>query len=351
MAGQPEFQCEEALLQEVQPTIRGIVQRKLRASLNPADRQQRNQDALELVGDIQVALLEKLRQTQAGDIPHGIADLRKYTAVVCYHACTEFYRERYPVWTRLKNSLRYFLTHIPEYAVWKDDNGEMVGGFTRWHHERLAPVDEAQVTRLCAAPQSLQMGAWLSKPVEQLRREDWQQFLTALFKALGAPLVLDDLVTLVTALFGMPEENVAPPPPSPPEPGSQAAIRETLRRLWQAILQLRPRQRIAYLLNPPGGEIDVFPWHGIASISDIGQSLALTAEQYERLWTALPLDETVHRQAKALRTPEEKFALVWKFLPLEDMLIAQLLNANRQQVINLRRVARDRLQQQLHAFR
>jgi hypothetical protein len=61
-AGQPEFQCEEALLQEVQPTIRGIVQRKLRVSLHPADRQQRNQDALELVGDIQVALLEKLRQ-------------------------------------------------------------------------------------------------------------------------------------------------------------------------------------------------------------------------------------------------------------------------------------------------
>jgi hypothetical protein len=327
------------------------VQRKLRVSLNPADRQQRNQDALELVGDIQVALLEKLRQMQAGDTPYGIADWRKYTAVVCYHACAEYYQKRYPRRTGLKNSLRYFLTHVSEYAVWEDTNGELVGGFARWRHECLAPVNEAQVTLLCTAPHSLQMGALLTKPIEQLRREDWQRLLTALFNALRAPLTLDDLVALVTALFGMPDENaVPPPPPPPPGPGNQTAMRETLRRLWQAIVQLRARQRIAYLLNPSGGEIDIFPWHGIASISEIGQSLALTAEQYERLWTALPLDETVH-QGQAQRTPEEKFALLWKFLPLEDTLIAQLLDANRQQVINLRRVARDRLQQQLHVFR
>ena len=211
-AGQPESQCEEALLQEVQPTIRGIVQRKLRVSLNPANRQQRNQEALELVADIQVALLEKLKQMQAGDTPHRITDWRKYTAVVSYNACTDFHRDRGPVWTSLKNSLRYFLTHIPEYAVWKDTNGELVGGFAYWHHECLAPVDEAQVTRLCTAPHSLQMGAWLTKPIKQLRREDWQRFLTALFKALRAPLTLDDLVTLVMALFGMPDENAAPPP-------------------------------------------------------------------------------------------------------------------------------------------
>ena len=139
MAGQPEFQCAEALFQEVQPTIRGIVRRKLRASLNPADRQPRNQDALELVGDIQVALLEKLRQMQAGDASHGIADFQKYTAVVCYHACAEYYQKRYPRWTGLKNSLRYFLTHVPEYAVWDDDNGELVGGFGHWRYEASCP--------------------------------------------------------------------------------------------------------------------------------------------------------------------------------------------------------------------
>jgi hypothetical protein len=52
-----------------------------------------------------------------------------------------------------------------------------------------------------------------------------------------------------------------------------------------------------------------------------------------------------------MRTPKEQFALLWTFLPLEDSLIAEVLHATRQQVINLRRVARDRLQQQLRAFR
>jgi hypothetical protein len=352
MAGQPESQCEEALLQEVQPTILGIVRRKLRASLNPDDGQKQNQDALQLVGDIQKALLEKLRQIQAGEAPDEIADLRKYTAVVCYHACAEYYQREYPGWTARKNSLRYFLTHVPEYAVWEDDTGDLVGGFGHWGHERLAPVAEAQVRLLCTTPQLLQMDALLTKPIGHLRREDWQRLLTALFKELGAPLTLDDLVALVTALFGLSDENVTPPPPlSPPGPESQTEMRETLRWLWRAIVQLQPRQRIAYLLNPSGGELDVFPWHGIASISDIGKSLALTAEQYERLWASLPLDESIHHQVQVLRTPEEKFALLWKFLPLEDTLIAQVLHANRQQVINLRRVARDRLQQQLHAFR
>jgi hypothetical protein len=350
MAGQPEFQCEEALLQEVQSTIRGIVRRKLRASLNPADRQQRNQDALELVGDIQVTLLEKLRQMQAGDTPHEIADLRRYTAVVCYHACAEYYQKKYPRWTGLKNRLRYFLTHTPEYAVWEDNNGALVGGFASWRHARLAPMGEAQVTLLCATPQSLQMGTVLTKPIEHLGREHWQRLLTALFKALGAPLTIEDLVALITALFGMPDENGPPPPPPLPPPRDQSEMRETLRQLWRAIVQLPPRQRMAYLLNPSGGEIDIFPWHGIASISEIGESLALTAEQYERLWAALPLDETVP-QGQVMRTPKEQFALLWTFLPLEDSLIAEVLHATRQQVINLRRVARDRLQQQLRAFR
>ena len=204
---------------------------------------------------------------------------------------------------------------------------------------------------LCTAPQSLQMGALLAKSIEHLRREDWQRLLTALFKALGAPLTIDNLVALITALFGMPDENVPPPPPLPPPSGDQIAMRETLQRLWQAIMQLPPRQRMAYLLNPSGGEIDIFPWHGIASISEIGKSLAFTVEQYERLWAALRLDEAVHQQVQILRTPEKKFALLWKCLPLEDSLIAQMLPATRQQVINLRRVARDRLQQQLCAFR
>ena len=95
-------------------------------------------------------------------------------------------------------------------------------------------------------------------------------------------------------------------------------MRETLQRLWQAIMQLPPRQRMAYLLNPSGGEIDIFPWHGIASISEIGKSLAFTVEQYERLWAALRMDEAVHQQVQILRTPEENFALLWKCLPLED---------------------------------
>ena len=57
MAGQPAPQYAQALLQEVEPILRSIVRHKLHVSLDPTDSQQENQDALELLGDIQVELL------------------------------------------------------------------------------------------------------------------------------------------------------------------------------------------------------------------------------------------------------------------------------------------------------
>ena len=65
-----------------------------------------------------------------------------------------------------------------------------------------------------------------------------------------------------------------------PEPDDWVETRDLLPQLWQIILQLRPRERCAYLLNPTG-EVGVFPWHGIASIRAIGATLHLTDKQYD----------------------------------------------------------------------
>jgi hypothetical protein len=47
--------------------------------------------------------------------------------------------------------------------------------------------------------------------------------------------------------------------------------------------------------------------------------------------------------AETLEFSAESFAALWKSLPLEDLAIADLLGVTRQQVINLRKSARERL--------
>lgn len=103
--------------------------------------------------------------------------------------------------------------------------------------------------------------------------------------------------------------------------------RHQLQRIWAEIKELPPRQRAALLLNlrDEGGR-------GIVD-----------------LWIIIGIT-TPEAMAQALSMETEQFAQVWKDLPLDDNQIAQLLGLTRQQVINLRKSARERLGRRSKAF-
>jgi hypothetical protein len=128
------------------------------------------------------------------------------------------------------------------------------------------------------------------------------------------------------------------------------AILEVLRLLWKEIIQLTPRQRLALLLNPPGGEVEVFHLNGIATIPEIAAALQITNEQFELIWRELPMGSEDRRIVQSLGTCDEKFAFLWNHLPLPDAMIAKFLNVNRQDVINLRMLARRRLRSKCKHF-
>jgi hypothetical protein len=342
MAGQPEVQQTDALVQEVEPVVRGIIRRKLRITLDPADGRRENQNGLELFGDVWVKLLQEVRTD-------SIRNVRSYAAVITYHACSEYFRDKYPARSSLKNRVHYFLTHHPEYAVWESDTGDPVGGFARWQKEKIEPAPSEKLSGL--AP-----GA-LAKPVERMEPRDWDALFDSVFQTLGAPAALDELVNAIAPLVGSVDQLEAETkqeedggrdviintPGSDPLPDEKLWIRLQLQRLWIEILQLLPRQRMAYLLNPTEGEIAVFPANGIASIVDIGRSIAISGEQFALLSKELALPGG--------STHDEKFAMLWNKLPLNDKLIGKLLAATPQQVINLRKVARERLGRQMKNFR
>ena len=59
---------------------------------------------------------------------------------------------------------------------------------------------------------------------------------------------------------------------------------------------------------------------------------------------------TIREIAQALAMPAEQLAAVWGDLPLADTTIAQSLGVTRQQVINLRKAARERLARRTGAW-
>lgn len=114
-----------------------------------------------------------------------------------------------------------------------------------------------------------------------------------------------------------------------PAPDAATALerRSHLERLWGEIRQLSPQQAAALILNLRDGEgrgaVALLPLTGVATMRDI---------------------------ARTLEMPAERFAEIWNRLPLEDSAIAESLGVSRQQVINLRKSARERLARRMRKY-
>jgi hypothetical protein len=107
----------------------------------------------------------------------------------------------------------------------------------------------------------------------------------------------------------------------------QVEKRIFLQRLWEEVRELPLAQRVALLLNlreaDGRGCLALFPATGVATLRQIAEALEISAERLAELWLQLPLD---------------------------DATIAGLLDLTRQQVINLRKSARERLARRLKGF-
>ena len=97
-------------------------------------------------------------------------------------------------------------------------------------------------------------------------------------------------------------------------------LQRWLTELWAQIRELPRAQRVALLMNLRAGDtmpaLSLLPLTGMAGIREIAETLEIAPQEFARLWNLLPLD---------------------------DLAIAALLGVTRQQVINLRKSARERL--------
>lgn len=327
---EPEEAAELARLndEQIEPTIRRGLGYKLR--FHSPQGISNHLEFEEIYNDIQLRLLKRLRALKQDPAQNQIANLRGYVARVTRNTCDEYLRQRYPLRRSLRDKVRrHLLTHT-EFALWEDTDDNWLAGLAGWQntngemkgaggdlHERLKIV-------------------WQTIDVQRLQLHD---LLTTIFGVARAPLDLDRLTELIAGFWGVEDRPAEPLEPythvsldeqlaADVNPATITERRQWLQLLWREICQLPRRQRVALLLNlrNPNGinVITLLPATGIATFEQIAQTLEISAVEFEQLWTKLPLD---------------------------DLYLAEYLGGTRQQVINLRKTARERLQKRMSGLR
>jgi hypothetical protein len=316
---QVEASLSELICQHKETTIKEIVRTKLRVSLSPSDPSHSNQEALELITDVQATLLSTLRDLKRNSLSKPISDFRGYVATVTFNACHQLLRRKYPKRFRLKNQLRYLLTHERRFALWESEK-DWVCGLAEWLGSKRSAAAAMHLQQLRSDPRDFG-----SATLSNRHRQVWADLLSKVFHTLNGPVLLDELVSFMSDLLHIKEDsfvlhdentNSTSRADSLVHLESQAQIME----LWKEICALPLRHRSALLLN----------------LRDRSGTDALELFQITRV-------ATIRDIAAVLDFGPEKFAEVWNELPWDDLRIAKHLSLTRQQVINLRQSARARL--------
>ena len=313
-------------------TIRAIVARTLCGPSNSARTYALEAD--DVRNDVVVHILGRLRKLKTDRAQTPILNFPAYVASIAYRTCYTHLRRLYPQRARLKNRLRYALTYDPDLSIGQDALGIWRCSLTAW--DAGAPEkDDNTFQEFRSQPGPFARAAIPDFTDQQLGLADAVKML---LERVGQPVDLDVLVDAIGGVLGVDDRqpiwattedlDAALDAADPHEPISQTLMhREFLARLWTEVCGLPINQRIAILLNLRDDDgrsaLPMLPLTGIATIRHIAETLEMPALELAALWPELPLD---------------------------DAKIADRLGLKRQQVINLRKSARERLGRRMSRY-
>jgi hypothetical protein len=315
------------LSEHVEHIIKRITRSRLRSYSDAQDEGDVRHNAI-------VDVIARLRALRNFPEAESIDNFGGYVTRIADNCCKEWLRSKYPERWGLKNRLRYLLGHRSKFDIWQNDRQEWICGLTEWQRtpQRTCLENKLRDTREFA---------WPSRSNESRQGRKMEKLVSAFLTWRGNAIPLEDLLEVVAHELGISlsritasriEEdeavNIVNLLPDPrPGAASILEVRAGLEKLWTEIESLPPRQRVALLLNLRDAQGDdaliLFSSIGVASMRKIAESVQM---------------------------PIEEFATLWNGLPLDDSRIAGLLGATRQQVINLRKSARERLTRRMAGY-
>ena len=335
------------------PTIRSMVRVKLGFRGNRSIAGYTAQEAEELCSEAVLNVLRWLRKLKSNDEAQEVRNFQGLVAVIAYRVCSEYMRQVDPDRASLVKKIRYHLTSNPAFEVWQNDDKEWICGFAKWRSdaetgsaagsiEVAGSIGRDRAASNNNAERGDAFGSFRQElsPQAEAGIKGVPDLLTAVFDWARAPMLLHELMDIAVRWWRT-KEGRATAGPEPgfesrplecvADPGTDIAGRlegrQHLRLAWDEIMKLPERQRAALLLNlrDPGGDgaIALFPFLGIVSFEEIARALSMSPDDLIDIWDSLPLS---------------------------DMDIAARLGATRQNVVNLRRSARERLQRRLRGL-
>jgi RNA polymerase sigma factor (sigma-70 family) len=286
-----------ALLAQVQERVREILGAYVRAGW-PAARE----DVDEMVSVVTLRLLRKLRAAASVE-EESLQNLEAYTTTLAKNEMRDFMRRRSPERARMKQRIRYIFTRDHRLVLSVAD-GTTVCALAAWGTTAGPPASAEEVA--VAAQRSA------------IAAIDSADDAVALLSVVRKPVRLSDLVASLR--HGEPPQAASADEAPAGRAIDRVEARQYLTVLWQEIRELPPRQRTALLLNlrepASGNAVTLFVLLGIATLVEIAEAVEMTTNELSAIWDDLPLD---------------------------DLRIAAHLGVERQQVINMRKSARERL--------
>jgi RNA polymerase sigma factor (sigma-70 family) len=308
------------LIDRVTPVIEGVIRGKVGATLAAIERE-------ELFSETILQLIKRLQEIKPDPARQTISNLNAYAAVTAFNVLHAHFRRTNPERQRLRNRIRHVVRKSTRFALWQSQGGHFVCGLGSWADSVSAECSEADLDRIPPLAPPLP-ASWN----DDIGRAQIIRALDQVFDHGRKPVELERLVEKVAELLQLP---VSPAQAARSERIDETAsaessllYRSALGEVWREVDLLPPRQRIALLLS-------LRDENGSAITSEI---ILLRIATFDQLAAAVEL------------SPED-LAAVWDQLPLPDTAIAERLDLSRQQVINLRKSARDRLGRRLSFLR
>ena len=315
---------EQLVATEAEAVLQSIIRFKMRSWPH---------DTEDLCQEARLQLWQRRQAMQ--DVPEDA--WRSIAATIAWRVCAQHLRQANPQFQALRHRVLYALTRQSGFAQWRAGN-QTLAGFAEWQGQRAA-LSQGRLRAVLeersfvwqrqrwASAQGAAQGASQSTSLIEL--------LAAIFNQAAAPIALNELVAWLAEFLQLAEPQAETLDAlterellsAEADPAWLTEQRVYLQRLWEELRELPVHQRAALLLNlrdeAGRGCIALFVITGVATLAQL---------------------------AAALEMAEEQFAALWNDLPLEDLRVAELLGLTRQQVINARKSARERLARRLRSF-
>jgi len=298
------------LSEHAEARMRGIILARLRSYFSS---QEQSEDFEDLYSESKTRLLTYLYELKEGLRTTPCEDFRAYVAAIAHNACHDHFRQMYPARTRLLKKIRDLLQAHPNFALWKskDQNkGEWLCGFHCWQGQSTSFISTAWIRRFYEKPETVIEALSSGGDIQSLGTDD---LLASIFKDIGEPINLTDVINVVSDIRGVKDAPVASLdangsnlslrlPDSKVRVDSVLEMREPLMQIWQGLRELPRDQFRAYLLyaRDSSGEdlINLLVGAEIATEEEIALLLGMTLDEFRYLrLNRLPLDnETISKE-------------------------------------------------------